>query len=155
MGFEQAKKTSEKISEERVDLIYCSQLTRAKQTCEEYLKFNPDAEVVYDKNLNEIYRKIIGWPEKEGTSPDREKNDIERIEKFLEKLLDSDKNILVFAHGNVIRYILGKIGNYELKKLWKDMEINPGSISVIENNEIKAINECGHLEEKGDKSYVD
>ena len=101
------------------------------------------------EELNEIYRLIVGGPAKENASKDREKNDLERIEKFYNYLITLDtENVVIFTHGNVIRYILSKFLNMSSKDTWSRLVISPGSVSIIERInkgfQVKAINMYGH-----------
>lgn len=86
LGKKQAKELARNLSRLNIVKVFCSNLTRAKQTCEEFTKLKEDLIPDYSEGLNEIYRVVVGGPEKEGTSPEREERDKKRAEDFLEKI---------------------------------------------------------------------
>lgn len=153
VGLKQAKNVARILSSIPVSLIFTSDSTRARQTFEEYNKVNPSAKVETTSDLAEIYRVIVGGPEKEGTPKDREKKDRERADKFFKDLQNlKEENVAIFSHGNIIRYFISKSLGVDSKSLWEKMVISPGSISIIEvtkNKEIqvKAINLYEHQKE--------
>jgi len=149
-GIEQAKNVAKELLKVKLDFAYVGDLTRAKQTLEEYKKINNSIETEVNSDLNEIYRVIVGGPKKDGTPEDREEKDKKRADNFFSQLLNSKKeNIVIFAHGNIIRYFLSKALSIDSKGLWEKMVISPGSISIIEIDEqrkmqVKAINLYQH-----------
>ncbi len=155
-GVMQAKKVSNMLSSLPITRVYVSTATRAQQTFEEYHKLKLEIPFVNAPNIKEIYRTIVGGPPKEGTSPLREKEDKERIDLFINELhlLPDNENIVLFTHGNVIRYYFAKALKFDPKDLWGSLIINPGSISFIERHNnisyVKMINNIEHLS-KSDK----
>lgn len=145
-GVLEAKAIAKELKKYDFEKIYSSNLLRAKQTCEEYTK-----DYFEDSRLKEIYRVLIGGPIKEGTSEDREINDKKRADDVFEEILKNEKDVLVFCHGNIIRYYLNKVLKSK-ENLWKSMIINNCSISLLEFNksilEIKEINIIDHLPKK-------
>ncbi len=152
-GIKQAKNIAKFLENTNLDLVFCSQLTRAKQTLEEYKKVNQKIKTEFTDELNEIYRVIVGGLPKEGTPIDREEKDKKRTDNFFNSLLKLDyNNIAIFGHGNLIRYYLSKVLKINPKELWQKMIITSGSISIIEigkNKElqVKAINLYEHQKE--------
>ncbi len=131
-GIEQSRDVAKFLKKIKIDKIFVSGLTRAKQTLEEYKKLNPKIKVEETDELNEIYRVIVGGPEREGTPKDREEKDKKRADRIYKKLIKiKGENIAVFTHGNIIRYFLAKVLNKNPKEMW-EKEINLCSISVIE-----------------------
>ena len=54
-GFKQAHKTAEELKDIKFDVCYCSPLIRAKQTCDEILKFHKGLKPIYDDRLKERF----------------------------------------------------------------------------------------------------
>lgn len=154
-GIKQAKNVAKKLLSLKIDKVYSSDLTRCKQTCEELLKIGSfDKE--FSERFREIYRLIIGGPEKPGTSEDREENDRKRAEEVYSEIKKSSENLVIFTHGNMIRFLLGKVLGNE-KNMWNCV-ILPGSISILESDEegnifVKAINLYDHQKEFLDRLY--
>lgn len=136
--------------------VYSSDLLRAKQTCEEFT-----SDYIEDARLREVYRVLIGGPIKEGTPKDREKNDKLRANEFLNEILENNQNVLIFCHGNIIKYYLNKVLKSE-ENLWESITINNCSISILEfeDDELKIgeINLTNHLslaDLKKKEDYID
>jgi len=149
----QAENVAKFLKNINLDSTFCSQLTRAKQTLEEYKKLNPQTKSEFTDEINEIYRVIVGGSPKEGTPIDREEKDKKRADRFFNRMLEMDlRNIAVFTHGNLIKYYISKTLNINPKGLWQKMLVAPGSISIIEINktkdlQLKAVNIYGHQKE--------
>lgn len=141
-GKQQAKIVAEKLKNEKIDMIYVSDLKRAQETAEEIIKLQPDAKIVYTKELREKNIGIFtGRPleeqkiarEKSGLTfydfaPEKGESLIDvrnRMIKFYSRLLEKNQNktILLVAHqGPIITlllYLLGKsfeeYGNYRME----------------------------------------
>lgn len=144
-GLLEAKSATKELMKYNFDKIYSSNLLRAKQTCEEFTK-----DYVEDARLREVYRVLVGGPIKEGTSQDREINDKKRADEIFEELLKNKGDIVVFCHGNIIRYYLNKVLKSK-DNIWDSLVLNNGSISIMESEggslKIKAINLINHLPE--------
>lgn len=123
-GFEQAKKLAERLSMEKWDVIYSSDLTRARQTAETVRKKIGDIPIYFDERLREAGGGLM-----EGTT------EAERIEKWgsdwrtmdlkneskesvearglpaIEEMLKKHKgqNILLVSHGAFNRHLLNKL----------------------------------------------
>lgn len=152
-GQKNAKKLAKFLTTLPIDKVYSSDLKRAHQTCEEYTKLKPQTHIVITDSLREIYRAIIGGPPREGTDPKRETSDKERADKFLNQLIQTtDNNILLFTHGNIIRYYLAKALKTKPEEAWSQLTIQPGSISIIEFNnnvfKVKQINSADYSQIK-------
>jgi len=149
-GIIEADSVAKELLKYDFDKAYYSDLIRAKDTANSYLKLNREIKSIEDSNLREVYRILVGGPIKEGTSQDREKNDKKRADKIFEELLKNNENVIVFCHGNIIRYYLNKILKSK-DNIWESLIINNGSISIIESEgdslKIKAINLINHLPE--------
>jgi probable phosphoglycerate mutase len=120
-GLSQAQALGERLSKEKWDLIYSSNLLRAKQTAETLGKYIGINDIEYDNRIREI-----GGGQIEGTTEDERiakwgKNwreldlGIESSEagtsralSFIEDIANkhTNKNILVVSHGSLIRHLL-------------------------------------------------
>src|SRR3989338_4033624 len=64
-GIIQAKKVGLKLKDEKIDVVYSSDLKRAVDTTKEIIKFHPDTPVHYVKELREASKGIFdGQPRK-------------------------------------------------------------------------------------------
>jgi len=144
-GVSQSKKLVEKLKKIKFDKIYTSDLERSKSTTKEYSK-----NFIQDVRLREIYRVLVGGPEKDRTSLNRKTQDKKRADNFFEKILEEKGNILIFCHGNIIRYFLNKILKSK-ENLWESLVLDNCSISIIEKKDkrlfIRGINLNDNFEE--------
>ncbi len=151
LGIEQAKATATKLSTIPITKVYSSNYARALGTYEEYKKYHPGVSLTINQDLKEIYRFIVGGPAKEGTRPNRVEEDTARAEKAFDEILKNniDDVIVVFSHGNIMRYFLAKALNVNPKCMWDGVTLNCGSISVIQIKDnkinVKLINSIDHL----------
>ncbi len=157
LGKKQSKKLADYLNTLDIDYVISSTLTRAKQTASYYLKLNPNVDYESLREANEIYRILIGGDKKPGTRPNREKEDKERADQFLEYLKSLDCScIAIFTHGNLIRYIISKLKNKDPKSYGKSAEVFPASITEIISNKITKINSIKHLGNLAkDSDYAD
>ena len=144
-GISQSKELAKKLRKIDFDKVYTSDLERSKNTAREY-----SDTFIEDNRLREVYRVLVGGPEKEGTSSNREFEDKKRADEFFQEILKENGNILVFCHGNIIRYFLNKILKSK-ENLWENLISDNCSVSIIEKNEkelfIRGINLKGDFEE--------
>ncbi|MCR4284645.1 MAG: histidine phosphatase family protein [archaeon] len=122
-GIEQAKKVAERLKGEKIDVIYSSDLGRAKDTAKEIAKYH-DCKLVLDKRLREIKKGIYeGGPgekhwadfEKYGLNikewkPEGGENEEEfkeRIIDFIKEIEEKHKNqtVLVVSHGGTLAVV--------------------------------------------------
>ena len=154
-GRQQAKDLAKRLAPLRITKVYVSSAQRALETYEAYKKLKPDIPTVVSDKLKEVYRTLVGGPEREGTPPDREKKDMQRADAILKEILSNtqeDDAILLFIHGNLIRYIIANLLQINKLKLWEQLEIHDASISLVEitNNkpQVRLINSIEHLSKK-------
>jgi len=151
-GVQQAKNIALFFDKLSYDVVFTSSLTRSKQTAHELLVRKKELSAVEMCDLNEIYRVLVGGPIKEGTSPDREIKDKSRADALFENLFTfKGKNVLLFTHGNLIRYLIAKTLSVSALSFWERMVISPGSISILDidkgNVHLKTVNWYGHQKE--------
>jgi broad specificity phosphatase PhoE len=147
IGKIQAQLVAKELMKYPISKIYSSDYLRAKETAEIYASLTNKKVILTDK-LREIYRVIIGGPEREGTSDDRIEKDIQRADEIFGEFLKSKENIVVFCHENIIIHFLNKVMKSK-ENLWSGMTINNTGISIIESSEeelkILAVNLITHL----------
>ena len=153
-GIIQAKRLAKRLTKLKIDKVYTSDSRRAFQTFQEYHKLKPKIPFVKTPTLREIYRTILGGPTREGTPNDRTAKDKARADNFFNNLFKklNNKNILIFAHGNLIRYFIAKVLDINPKKLWQSLVVSCASISIIKKDKdsfhVKMINSIEHLPKK-------
>ncbi len=116
-GIQQAKETGKILEDEKIDLIICSPLKRAKQTAE-LINKNRHIPIIYDQDVIErdfgefegINKKDFNFEEcwsykqnKKYEKAENIKDFFSRVYKFLDKIKEeySDKRILIVAHGGI------------------------------------------------------
>ena len=116
-GKKQAEETREKLWNEKIDLIICSPLKRAKQTAE-IMNQGRNIPILYDNRISERdFGELEGkrqeefdfhgfWSYERNLSYERAENIrifFERVYAFLDEIQQtySGKNILLVAHGGV------------------------------------------------------
>lgn len=121
-GIKQAQQTALILKDIKFDACFCSPLIRAKQTCEEILKFHKNLAVNCDDRLKErYYGKLENLPvgsikfnrwkigEDENQIKQFEIEEImsvyNRVSDFFDEILNKygNKNILVVAHSGIGR----------------------------------------------------
>jgi len=122
-GVEQAKKVAERLKDEKIDVIYSSDLKRAARTAEEIAKFH-DCELILDERIKEQKRgKYEGGPGKNmwddlrasgedvlDWTPDGGESlgDVKkRVMDFLDEIENKykDKTVLMVSHGGTIAVV--------------------------------------------------
>lgn len=164
IGLKQRKLLNKKLFSLHADVVYTSELLRARQTAEIFLKKKKLTPIV-DKRLNEVdwteWYKIKYFNMSEKTRIKRVKfyKDMDkrlnilqaRFRRILAEIwrTNKGKDVLIFCHGNVIRSILTSILNTDAIG-FLSIELYQSSISkiVIDKNgyvKINYINNIGHL----------
>lgn len=143
-GHEHAKRLADKLKNERIDVVYVSPLTRAKQTLKYILKYHPEAKVFVDRRIMErdygklskkskakykrenpdlfpIYHRSYDVPPPGGESIKQVEG---RVSPFIKDILEVMKkkrvNVLVVSHSNTIRPIrkyFKKLTNKQMMEL--------------------------------------
>ncbi len=162
LGTGQAKKLALRLSNEKIDVIYSSDLKRASDTAKEIIKYHPKVSVHYIKELRErdlgIFqgKKVseIEWSEDaEGMEPHHSVS--QRAKKILDKAyrLHHGKTVLFVAHGafntRLIEIIEGR--TYSKEEFNKKLsEQTNTSVSIFEiredkNHKVRLLNCVKHL----------
>ncbi|EOD01099.1 histidine phosphatase family protein [Caldisalinibacter kiritimatiensis] len=172
-GYKQAIKVGQRLKNEKIDLIYTSDLIRAFKTAL-IISFKTETHKIKKTHLlreidfgpwqgltiNEV-KKIYSddyslWL----TSPHEFNfNGIETLNNLKDRIImfiDSElqknlnKNILIVSHSSVIKIIILTILGFNLS-YYKNFSLDNGGITIIENKEynsvIKLLNDTSHLRE--------
>lgn len=160
-GFKQAKKAADYLSQEKIDVVYSSDLKRAYNTAELIASYHKK-KVKIEKGLREINFgewEGLSYKEIEKEYPiliNKWYNDPtsvsppggEGLEDFQERIVNSINNILsrhngerviMVSHGGSIRVYLVSILSMPLKKYWS-LEVYNTGLSII-----KFYNDCAIL----------
>ncbi|WP_427338745.1 histidine phosphatase family protein [Caloranaerobacter sp. DY30410] len=171
VGIEQAKKLAFKLSKEKIDIIYTSDLKRSYQTAK-IISDIIKTDIIIDKNLREIHfgnwqgltlsdikkdfnQEYIIWrtePHKLNLPGAERLIEVqERMKKIINNVLHTDyQNILIVSHGTAIKALILGILDIDLAK-FNNIKIDNTSISIIEYHStgpvIKLLNDTCHLKE--------
>jgi broad specificity phosphatase PhoE len=145
-GFLQAKQTANYLKNKKIDIIYSSDLLRAKQTAKEIGKILKSknkvskkiAELDKGRYLKKSHGECMNYINRRAEKLGIEKSDVKlpggesyndckgRVFSFLNKLKEDNKNAIIVAHSGVIRLILRELSEGKLK------EQKPNNASVSE-----------------------
>ena len=169
LGIEQSKKLGKRLSKEKIDFIYCSDLARAKDTAKEIIKYHTGIPVEYTKTLRER-----GMGKFEGKSKDsaegfksaynydediQRSNNVEtykdlfkRAKHFLDNSIKKHKKqtVLIIAHGTINRAFICAIMNKNYEYMHNIGVQYNAAISIFEiddkrSHKIHFINSTKHL----------
>ncbi|MEK6847076.1 MAG: histidine phosphatase family protein, partial [Nanoarchaeota archaeon] len=156
-GREQARKLAHRLFREKIDVVYCSDLNRTKQTLMPYLKLHK-VKVIYTKELREGHMGIftgktrddyLAWKESESgkkwlakfgknldwafpkgeSSKDLQKRAARIVEKIIKK--ERGKNVLIMTHAKTKIMMLMHLLNREYKTYRKKYNPPNTALSVI------------------------
>jgi len=145
LGKSQAKKVANRLKYEEIDLIYSSDLKRAKETAKEINRFH-NLDIKYDKRLRELAKG------------ERIESLVQRVKSFFEEIKTKKKNILVVAHGGTNLTMLAiSTGDKEKGgKIVKRYRQSNTCVNLVEKEgghyKIKTINSINHF--KIDKNLI-
>jgi len=176
LGIRQAELLGEKLNDEKIDVIYTSNLQRAYRTAE-IIENNKGIKIIIDENLGEIR-----WGDWEGLKHEEiraisDQYDVfwnkphlyepttgESFDNFKKRVLGSitniikqndNKNVSVVVHGVVAKQILNFFENKPLEKFWDPPFMHSTSLSIIEIDEdiaeIKLYADTSHNVKKNDR----
>lgn len=152
-GKKQIDALAKRFKNASLDCIISSDLERALVTAKEILKYNKGVRFEVSEELREIYRKVIGGPEKEGEDPKRYERDLVRANKLWGEINSYKfERVMLVCHGNLIKFLLGRALNVSSEGFYYSLDIHPASVSILEikDNEVKVllINDIGHIPKK-------
>ena len=141
-GIEQAKKLAERLKDEKIDVIFSSDLQRVVDTTKEIAKYH-NVPIHYTSELREISFGIfegkhradyLKYLEKTKLSeldfkPEGGEDNFElrdRVKGFLDKLFIGYKNktVLISSHGRTNKVLLGLLLNRDLEEALKIKQFN-------------------------------
>lgn len=168
-GKQQAKKLAKRLAKEKIDLIYCSDLRRCKQTIKPFLEKNK-VPIIYTKEIRErSWGKFDGKPISKFIKWIKSNNYInnykfkiplgesfqdvkKRASKFIRKIIkkDKDKTILLMTHGAFKVALMLSLFNKNEQTYYTKYRAPNAAISVVnikENGFCKArlLNSVSHL----------
>jgi len=170
LGLSQVKKLSDRLSAEKIDAIYSSDLRRAVLTAET-IASKHSLDIITCPELREIdYGKFEGltfeqitqlYPELAGLCvqwnlqlkfPDGESVEElrQRVNKFLERLKQhtTEQTILIAAHGGPLRLIICSLLGIDPRH-WRQMHLDLASLSIVnlypEIAILSLLNDTSHL----------
>jgi broad specificity phosphatase PhoE len=163
-GIEQAKKVGGKLRDEKIDVIYTSDLERAFNTAKEIHKHHPTIPLIERKEIREMYwgnlqdkqkDEINFYYHKENDPDYFKKNNVESLEsiydrakKFIEEIKEKHKEetIVIVSHGGTIKAIMLVLNKMEYNEIEKIPNKKNTGVSVYENGKFTEIDCTKHLE---------
>lgn len=157
-GIGQVKKLALRLKDERIDVIYSSDLKRASDTAKEIAKFHPGVELFLVKELREkdqgcLTGKLVS--EVDWSKPrDTEKKEAmhKRAKAILDEVYGKYKNqtVLFVSHGGLIKVLISILTNNSLEDLKKMENLSNTSLSIFEikgdnNHKVIVVNCNKHL----------
>ncbi len=172
LGKEQARKLAERLKNEKIDLIFSSDLNRAKDTAEEIAKFHPEIPFELDERLRERnwgdlkgrkakntkFWESINWEKIKDDEKELKNLGIETLSEGKNRTLNlikylsenhKEKNILLVSHSEFIRIILSTLFDKDVEEFEK---LKNTSLTIFEFNpetgepELKLFNCTKHLD---------
>ncbi|MBQ6654857.1 MAG: histidine phosphatase family protein [Erysipelotrichaceae bacterium] len=160
LGIQQAEETGEKLKDIHFDRCYCSDFTRARETCEIIARYH-DCPIIPDKGLREFNFGLkegepythayidgvrVRWSKLDYTDIYGENPEIfdKRIRKtldsFVEEAADGDQVLLVGHRGysTEILELLFKIDITRYEEMCRQRDVEPipnGSVMIFENTD--------------------
>jgi broad specificity phosphatase PhoE len=145
-GIEQARKLALRLKDEKIDVIYSSDLKRAKDTTKEIIKYHSEINVNFTKKLRETdFGSITGIKLKDVDWKNLPK-DVETLNQlysrgknFLDKIYSKHKKdtVLFVCHGAIKGAIIGVILDKGPDYIKESASIENASVSIFDINEDK------------------
>lgn len=165
-GREQAKKLANKLKKENIDIIYCSDLQRTRNTIKPFLE-NNNTPIHYVEGLRERNLGILEGATTEQVEAYMAKNNLdfensnfktgetahefrERIFKLYKDVVNKhkDKTVLFVTHGGPIANMMIQLFDYPLEDFLKFVPNNTGVTEIEITNgkpELLIFNDTSHL----------
>lgn len=171
-GVEQAKLIGDRLTKEKIDKIYSSDLERAYNTAKiigNKIGINPIPKEDFreinfgvweglsnDKMMAEYYDEVYLWrkePEKLKIEGGETLQEVQiRAMKCLEKIVDTsnDESILIVSHGVTLKTIILGLLDMDLM-YFKNLTINNVGLTIVEfreyNKVLRVLNDTSHVKE--------
>lgn len=147
-GFEQAEAVASRLRKRKFDVIYTSDLSRARQTADTIARYHPETKLIEDKRLRErdlgdYVGKPIGsveWPKDPTHAVPNGESRVDhrnRLEEFYLELLEkhSEDIVLVVTHGGSVLLLLNIIQNSPVEEADFCYRIKNTSVTEFEIGE--------------------
>lgn len=170
LGLKQAERLRDRLAQEKIDSIYSSNLQRALVTAEIIAARHQLAVVLCAElreidfghlegltfnEINQLYPEVVKLrmkrsPKLKYPGGDSFVEFSKRVSKFLSRLEQhtAEETILIVAHSGVLRVLLCRLLNMDLRHLWQ-FPLDLASLSILETNQQGAIlsllNDVSHL----------
>ena len=165
-GIKQAKALAKRLAEEKIDVIYSSDLNRALDTTKAIASYHPETPIIKSEKLRERYlgelqgRHSSCWdPNNLPASVETSDDFGQRASKIVEDLVAKhpNQNVLISTHDAIAGRIIKAITGKKPKELCGSLLFN-SSLSIFElhpdrSYDLILINSIDHLESK-DKCRV-
>ncbi len=156
-GRRQAHYLAKRLSRERYAAIYCSDLTRARQTADAVALHHEDDLITVTMDLREVsgYHSALRMS-RLAVHSDRnimeEQEAMHRIVSHLRHAHAPGQRVLVVSHGNITRSLIPLLGGLDPSKA-PLLEINNASLSIVDlwptgNAVIRLANCVAHIPER-------
>ena len=148
LGKEQARKVALRLKKEKVDIIYSSDLGRAKDTTKEIIKFHPNIPIHYTQELREISRGIFDGKSKRIVQEHEKKikGDLftykweqgesyqevqKRMVKVYQEIIKKNQDKIIVGHGGSLNMLLLYLCNKSFKNYLK-FSVKHTAITIFE-----------------------
>lgn len=153
-GIKQSKKLAKELKNEKIDLIYSSDLNRTADTVKEIAKYHLSVPVFYSKDIRErafgrMQGKSIDDPCLKQYRCESNQSIVKRSKRFLHKisLNNAGKSILIVGHGGSIGALMANLLNCSFDEILKMGKVDNASITVFDPvPELKLFNYTGYLD---------
>jgi broad specificity phosphatase PhoE len=150
IGRHQAEKLGQRLSKEKIDIIYCSPVNRCLETLEHIKKYiDPTIPITISDLIKERdFGKFSGKKWSEVNFDDLDKDTkanqelgveslakvSQRTKKFIEDLESKHQNqtVLVVSHSNPLRMVFAHLLNLTFSQVLEKVKIKNASVSVFE-----------------------
>ncbi len=161
-GIEQARKVAIRLKDEKIDIVYSSDLSRAIDTAKEILKYHDKVPVFYVQELREFNNGILQGRKRSETKDidwenppegvEKKSEGLERAKKFIGKILSrhKGKHVLFVTHGFFTKALITAIRDKDVGHFEEIDSLGNTSVSVFEfmgkeGNKTILFNDTKHL----------
>jgi len=143
-GIGQAKKLARRLKDEKIDIIYSSDLKRAADTAKEIVKYHKNIPIYFTEELRERNLGSLQGMKTKSVNWKKIPRDVEtlaavkkRMKRFLAKIHKKHpkKNVLLVSHGGTGRALLTVIKKIPTRKVFEIPKMKNTAVYVIEIDE--------------------
>ncbi len=168
-GYHQIELLGERLKDEHFDIVFCSDLLRTTETAKGIMKFHPDTEIIYTKEIREMDCGVLeGLPLQELRDQRAASGESiiewriggaeshvmlrKRALNFFENLFPKfkGKSVLLITHGGFIQHLVGFFRGQDTleskKTFYKNTCVNIFEIEDINSHKAILIDSADHLE---------